>query len=92
MFINRFSCISFIFIANGIQVNLIQIIAEIFTTFSNNCLIFVNAFFSLSQSLFSLFHPIGQSIIDSRCYLDGGGSAESLTASEDLNVGSMIGK
>lgn len=35
---------------------------------------------------------IGQSVLDSRCYLEGGGSAESLTASEDLKVGSIIGK
>ncbi|KAG4075163.1 hypothetical protein HA402_006180 [Bradysia odoriphaga] len=35
----------------------------------------------------------GQSpIIDSRCYLDGGGSAESFLASEDMTVGSVIGK
>lgn len=44
-------------------------------------------FFPVYSVLFS-----GQSIIDSRCYLDGGGSAESLTASEDLSVGSVIGK
>lgn len=44
-------------------------------------------FSSVYSVLFS-----GQSIIDSRCYLDGGGSAESLTASEDLSVGSVIGK
>lgn len=41
---------------------------------------------------FFLIYSIGQSIGDSRCYLDGGGSAESLTASEDLSVGSAIGK
>lgn len=44
-------------------------------------------FFFVYSVLFS-----GQSIIDSRCYLDGGGSAESLAASEDLSVGSVIGK
>lgn len=47
------------------------------------------------KSLFVCFfftHSIGQSIADSRCYLDGGGSAESLTANEDLSVGSVIGK
>lgn len=43
--------------------------------------------------LFLFFsYSIGQSIGDSRCYLAGGGSAESLTASEDLSVGSVIGK
>lgn len=42
--------------------------------------------------VFSPNYSIGQSIGDSRCYLDGGGSAESLTASEDLSVGSAIGK
>lgn len=31
-------------------------------------------------------------IIDSRCYLDGGGSAESFLASEDLKIGAIIGK
>ena len=31
-------------------------------------------------------------ILDSRCYLEGGGSAESFLASEDLEVGSVIGK
>ncbi|KAJ6636860.1 Protocadherin Fat 1 [Pseudolycoriella hygida] len=35
----------------------------------------------------------GQSpILDSRCYLEGGGSAESFLASEDMPVGSVIGK
>lgn len=35
----------------------------------------------------------GQSpILDSRCYLEGGGSAESFLASEDMAVGSVIGK
>ncbi|GAB0090676.1 hypothetical protein DMENIID0001_054270 [Sergentomyia squamirostris] len=29
---------------------------------------------------------------DSRCYLDGGGSAESFLASEDVAVGAVIGK
>lgn len=37
------------------------------------------------------FFTTGQTIIDSRCYLDGGGSAESFIASEDLAVGSVIG-
>lgn len=31
-------------------------------------------------------------ILDSRCYLEGGGSAESFLATEDLAVGSIIGK
>ncbi|ALC46902.1 Cad96Cb [Drosophila busckii] len=31
-------------------------------------------------------------ILDSRCYLEGGGSAESFLAGEDLTVGSIIGK
>ncbi|XP_030244485.1 protocadherin Fat 1 isoform X3 [Drosophila navojoa] len=31
-------------------------------------------------------------ILDSRCYLEGGGSAESFLATEDLPVGSIIGK
>ncbi|XP_051862311.1 protocadherin gamma-B1 isoform X2 [Drosophila nasuta] len=31
-------------------------------------------------------------ILDSRCYLEGGGSAESFLATEDLTVGSIIGK
>ncbi|XP_030374147.1 protocadherin Fat 1 [Scaptodrosophila lebanonensis] len=31
-------------------------------------------------------------ILDSRCYLEGGGSAESFLATEDLAVGSVIGK
>ncbi|XP_026850224.1 protocadherin Fat 1 isoform X2 [Drosophila persimilis] len=31
-------------------------------------------------------------ILDSRCYLEGGGSAESFLATEDLEVGSIIGK
>lgn len=35
---------------------------------------------------------IQAAIIDSRCYLDGGGSAESFLASEDLKVGAIIGK
>lgn len=30
--------------------------------------------------------------MDSRCYLEGGGSAESFLANEDLQVGSIIGK
>lgn len=35
----------------------------------------------------------GQSpVLDSRCYLEGGGSAESFLASEDMQVGSIIGK
>lgn len=35
----------------------------------------------------------GQSpVLDSRCYLEGGGSAESFLASEDMLVGSIIGK
>lgn len=40
-----------------------------------------------------MFFYTGQSpILDSRCYLEGGGSAESFLASEDLPVGSIIGK
>ncbi|XP_036229621.1 protocadherin Fat 1 isoform X2 [Bactrocera oleae] len=31
-------------------------------------------------------------ILDSRCYLEGGGSAESFLANEDLGVGAIIGK
>ncbi|XP_011188059.1 protocadherin Fat 1 isoform X2 [Zeugodacus cucurbitae] len=31
-------------------------------------------------------------ILDSRCYLEGGGSAESFLANEDLEVGAIIGK
>lgn len=31
-------------------------------------------------------------ILDSRCYLEGGGSAESFLATEDLAVGSIIGR
>lgn len=31
-------------------------------------------------------------MFDSRCYLEGGGSAESFNASEDLTIGSVIGK
>ncbi|TMW52075.1 hypothetical protein DOY81_002855, partial [Sarcophaga bullata] len=31
-------------------------------------------------------------ILDSRCYLEGGGSAESFLASEDLEIGTIIGK
>lgn len=39
-----------------------------------------------------MFVFIGQSpILDSRCYLEGGGSAESFLASEDMAVGSIIG-
>lgn len=35
---------------------------------------------------------IGQSpILDSRCYLEGGGSAENFLASEDVAVGTVIG-
>lgn len=40
----------------------------------------------------NVFVFIGQSpILDSRCYLEGGGSAESFLASEDMAVGSIIG-
>ncbi|XP_037028708.1 protocadherin beta-12 isoform X2 [Bradysia coprophila] len=43
--------------------------------------------------IFRITIVFGQSpIIDSRCYLDGGGSAESFLASEDMTVGSVIGK
>lgn len=45
-----------------------------------------------TSEIFFGFTIVGQSVFDSRCYLDGGGSAESLTASEDLKVGSVIGK
>lgn len=33
-----------------------------------------------------------QVILDSRCYLEGGGSAESFLASEDMAVGAVVGK
>ncbi|XP_055906826.1 protocadherin alpha-8 isoform X1 [Eupeodes corollae] len=35
---------------------------------------------------------VESAILDSRCYLEGGGSAESFLASEDLEVGALIGK
>ncbi|XP_037943093.1 protocadherin Fat 1-like, partial [Teleopsis dalmanni] len=35
---------------------------------------------------------VESAILDSRCYLEGGGSAESFLASEDLDVGAIIGK
>ncbi|KAH8399430.1 hypothetical protein KR215_010070, partial [Drosophila sulfurigaster] len=43
--------------------------------------------------LFFLFVAAANgAILDSRCYLEGGGSAESFLATEDLTVGSIIGK
>ncbi|XP_017104580.1 protocadherin beta-7 isoform X2 [Drosophila bipectinata] len=39
-----------------------------------------------------LNHATLGAILDSRCYLEGGGSAESFLATEDLAVGSIIGK
>uniref|UniRef100_A0A1A9WGZ1 Cadherin domain-containing protein n=1 Tax=Glossina brevipalpis TaxID=37001 RepID=A0A1A9WGZ1_9MUSC len=38
------------------------------------------------------FKAIERAILDSRCYLEGGGSAESFLASEDLEIGAIIGK
>lgn len=38
------------------------------------------------------FSATNGAILDSRCYLEGGGSAESFLATEDLAVGSIIGK
>uniref|UniRef100_A0A1A9Z6H2 Cadherin domain-containing protein n=1 Tax=Glossina pallidipes TaxID=7398 RepID=A0A1A9Z6H2_GLOPL len=35
---------------------------------------------------------VERAILDSRCYLEGGGSAESFLASEDLEIGAIIGK
>ncbi|XP_061386512.1 protocadherin Fat 4-like [Musca vetustissima] len=35
---------------------------------------------------------VESAILDSRCYLEGGGSAESFLASEDLDIGTIIGK
>lgn len=50
-------------------------------------------FFAINEHFhFVKIFSTGQSIIDSRCYLHGGGSAESLTANEDVSVGSVIGK
>ncbi|XP_037943095.1 protocadherin Fat 1-like [Teleopsis dalmanni] len=40
----------------------------------------------------TLRKPVESAILDSRCYLEGGGSAESFLASEDLDVGAIIGK
>lgn len=38
------------------------------------------------------FKAVERAILDSRCYLEGGGSAESFLASEDLEIGAIIGK
>ncbi|KAI9579771.1 hypothetical protein GQX74_000559 [Glossina fuscipes] len=38
------------------------------------------------------FNAVERAILDSRCYLEGGGSAESFLASEDLEIGAIIGK
>lgn len=38
------------------------------------------------------FPATNGAILDSRCYLEGGGSAESFLATEDLAVGSIIGR
>lgn len=38
------------------------------------------------------FAAVESAILDSRCYLEGGGSAESFLASEDLEIGTIIGK
>lgn len=38
------------------------------------------------------FSATNGAILDSRCYLEGGGSAESFLATEDLAVGSIIGR
>ncbi|XP_067643247.1 protocadherin beta-7 isoform X2 [Eurosta solidaginis] len=40
---------------------------------------------------FSKFNAVNGAILDSRCYLEGGGSAESFLANEDLKVGAIIG-
>ncbi|XP_046805578.1 protocadherin Fat 1 [Lucilia cuprina] len=37
-------------------------------------------------------YAVESAILDSRCYLEGGGSAESFLASEDLEIGTIIGK
>ncbi|XP_050337009.1 protocadherin beta-9 isoform X3 [Bactrocera neohumeralis] len=42
--------------------------------------------------LTSLSKATTGAILDSRCYLEGGGSAESFLANEDLEVGAIIGK
>ncbi|XP_052846341.1 protocadherin-16 isoform X2 [Drosophila gunungcola] len=47
--------------------------------------IWIFAFGALDNAAFG-------AILDSRCYLEGGGSAESFLATEDLAVGSIIGK
>lgn len=46
-----------------------------------------NATFSLNS-----LAVVESVILDSRCYLEGGGSAESFLASEDMEIGSIIGK
>ncbi|XP_020715344.1 cadherin-related family member 1 isoform X2 [Ceratitis capitata] len=48
---------------------------------------FVGVFFMVLKS-----NTTNGAILDSRCYLEGGGSAESFLANEDLQVGSIIGK
>lgn len=42
--------------------------------------------------MFFFFLATNGAILDSRCYLEGGGSAESFLATEDLAVGSIIGR
>lgn len=54
-------------------------------------ILFHNIFALKEKLIFVIVFRLGQLIIDSRCYLAGGGSTESLTASEDLPVGSVIG-
>lgn len=48
--------------------------------------------FSLRLLFYLLFPATNGAILDSRCYLEGGGSAESFLATEDLAVGSIIGR
>lgn len=54
-----------------------------------------NKNWSLSMVFFSfLSYTIfkGNAMFDSRCYLEGGGSTENFNASEDLTIGSVVGK
>ncbi|EDX14374.1 GD18224 [Drosophila simulans] len=48
--------------------------------------------FTLNSQLSGRTETTFGAILDSRCYLEGGGSAESFLATEDLAVGSIIGK